>query len=102
MDYRKVDLHYLRAYAREIGVKSPSLYKKDLLIKKIKQVERGEVEPYFSKKGRPASKRPDLKVVKKSEDVYCKDSKEKRVLLFAIRRFKEFLGELEKEILEME
>lgn len=95
MDYSKVSLHFLRIYARDIGVKSPSSYKKDLLIKKIKEVESGEVEPFFSKKGRPANKEVVHKTGQPKVESY---TKEKRVLLFAIDRFIEFLDELKKEI----
>ena len=95
MDYTKVNIHYLRAYAREIGVKSPTSYKKDVLIQKIKQVESGEIEPFFSKIGRPSNEKtickPMLQKVKT-------ESNDKSLLLFVVDRFKEFLDKLEKEI----
>ena len=100
MDYTKLNLHYLRIYAREIGVKSPSLYKKEILIKKIKQVESGKVEPHFSKMGRPASE-SFIDVKRQGQGIKLEiDGEEKSVLLFAISRFRKFLDNLEKEIKE--
>ena len=90
MDYSKVNLHFLRIYARDIGVKSPNSCKKDVLIKKIKQIENGEVKPFFSKKGRPMSK----KLAYKTE----RNEKEKQICLFIIDKVRKFLDELEKEI----
>ena len=57
MDYLKINLHALRTYAKDIGVKSPSIYTKSVLIEKIKAVESGKTKPYFSKRGRPNSER---------------------------------------------
>ena len=94
MDYTKVNIHYLRTYAREIGVKSPSSCKKDLLIKKIKQVESGKVAPYFSKKGRPSHQKLNYDMKKEKPE----STQEKQVYLFIIDKFREFLDNLEKEI----
>ncbi len=94
MDYTKVNIHYLRTYAREIGVKSPSSCKKDLLIKKIKQVESGKVTPYFSKKGRPSHQKLNYDMKKEA----LENTQEKQVYLFIIGKFREFLDNLEREI----
>lgn len=53
MKYEKMHLTDLRRYARVIGVKSPTTCNKDVLIKKIVEIETGLQEPYFSKMGRP-------------------------------------------------
>ncbi len=95
MDYSRVNLHILRMRAREIGVKSLYSYKKADLIEKIKEIERGEVKPYFPKVGRPLSE----KIPYKFEEIKkAKNSHEKRVLLSYIKRVREFLDDLEKEI----
>lgn len=95
VDYSKVNLHYLRIYAREIGVKSPCSRKKDDLIKCIKEIERREVEPVFSKLGRPTNKKLVCKTEQPKNEI---NSQEKTILLFAINRFRDFLDRLEKEI----
>lgn len=94
MDYSKVNIHYLRAYAREIGVKSPSSCRKEVLIKKIKQVESGKVAPYFSKIGRPSHQKLNYDMKKER----LENIQEKQVYLFIINKFREFLDNLEKEI----
>ncbi len=94
MDYSKVNIHFLRLYAREIGVKSPSSCKKEVLIKRIKQVESGEVAPSFSNKGRPLIQKLNYDIEKEKKE----NTKEKRIYLFIINRFREFLDNLEKEI----
>ena len=95
MDYKKVNLHYLRAFAREIGVKSPCTLKKDDLIKSIQKIERREVEPVFSKVGRPLGEKI---ICEKKERKFKSDSEEKQLLFFVIDRFRSFLNKLEKEI----
>ncbi len=94
MDYSKVNIHFLRLYAREIGVKSPSSCKKEVLIKRIKQVESGEVVPSFSNKGRPLIQKLNYDIEKEKKE----NTQEKRIYLFIINRFREFLDNLEKEI----
>ena len=101
MDYTKLNLHYLRIYARDIGVKSPCSYRKNELILKIKEVESGLVKPYFSKVGRPASKQPNINDVKKQRETNVNGC-DKNTLLFLLYRVKNFLEDLEKEILDME
>lgn len=96
MNYSKANIHVLRTYAKEIGVKSSSIYTKSVLIKKIKDVESGEVKPFFSKRGRPNSER--LNLCDKSARQTNKS--QKSALLFAINRTKMFLDDLEKEIKE--
>ena len=97
MDYSKINLHLLRIYAREIGVKAPCACTKKELIKKIMDVESGKIKPCFNKVGRPVSKKlvcqiEQLKVENKDQ--------EKSLVLFVINRLKEFLCDLEKEIKE--
>ncbi len=101
MDYTKLNLHYLRIYARDIGVKSPCSYRKNELILKIKEVESGLVKPYFSKVGRPASRQPNLEDVKKQRKTKVNGCY-KNTLFFVLNRMKKFLEDLEKEILDME
>lgn len=96
MDYSKFNVHYLRRYAKEIGVKSPSSCKKDALIEKIKEIESGKVEPTFSKVGRPIIKNPDFDKIKGNTLTGCGMAKEK--LLEHIKIFKEFLEKLESEL----
>ena len=96
MDYSKANIHVLRMYAKEIGVKSPSVYTKSVLIEKIKAVESGKTKPYFSKRGRPNSER--LSICEKN--AYQTNQNQKNALLFAINKAKVFLDELEKEIKE--
>ena len=85
MDYLKQNLHNLRAYAKSIGVKTPSIYKKSDLIEKIEEIKNGKTKPHFSAKGRPTSYVLNLKT-------------EKDLVLYTIYRFKDFLNILECEI----
>ena len=94
MDYTKVNIHYLRTYAREIGVKSPSSCRKDVLIKKIEQVESGKVAPCFSKIGRPSQQKLNYDMKKER----LENTQEKEIYFFIINKFREFLDKLEKEI----
>ncbi len=87
MDYREMYLTDLRRYAKSIGVKCPTKYKKAVLIKKIKEVQNGEREPEYSTKGRP------VKIMIEQLEVTKVD-----ILLYAIKRGKTFLEELEREI----
>ena len=100
MDYSKFNVHYLRRYAREIGVKAPSTCRKHILIEKIKEVESGKVEPYFNNVGRPIIKNPDFDKIKENTLTGCDTAKEQ--LLEYIKNFKEFLEKLEKELNNME
>ena len=103
MDYTKINLHLLRIYAREIGVRSPSTCTKAQLIKKIKDIESGKVKPFFNKVGRPVSKTPATKEIKRQQDLSLKDCKSaKEMLIVSINIFKEFLAKLEQEIENME
>ena len=91
MDYSKTNLHILRMYAKEIGVKSPSVYTKSVLIEKIKDVKSGKTKPYYSKRGRPTS-----------ETYLTALSGEKAIskqrLMFIVSEIKKLLTNLEKEI----
>ena len=62
--YDDLGIFELRAIGREIGVKSPTTYKRDELIKNIENIEKGIIEPYRKTKrqGRPA-KNINIKVV---------------------------------------
>ena len=42
---QKLGIFELRAIGREIGVKSPTTYKRDELIKNIENIEKGIIEP---------------------------------------------------------
>ena len=63
MNYRKeqlneISIYDLRAFARKIGVKSPSSMIKRNLIEEIIKVENGEKAPDFSgKRGRPPKRK---------------------------------------------
>ncbi len=87
MDYREMHLTDLRRYAKSIGVKGPTKYKKAVLIKKIKEVQNGEREPEYSTKGRPT------KIMIEQLGTTRVD-----ILLYAIKRGKTFLEEIEREI----
>ncbi|MBQ0099818.1 MAG: hypothetical protein KBS91_04665, partial [Firmicutes bacterium] len=52
-DLNKLGLMQLRVYAKSIGVKAPTSYTKNELIKKIKEIKDGIVSPYFTDRGRP-------------------------------------------------
>lgn len=91
----------MRRYARDIGVKSPCTYRKKDLIKKIKDVESGKILPYFSKKGRPLCEHHNIDNIKAKQTPNFEKS-DKNVLLYAIKRFKEFLEDLENEIKDKE
>lgn len=62
--YEDLNIYELRDIARKIGVKNPTTKKRDVLVKEIEQIKRGELQPYFSttKQGRPA-KNLNLKIV---------------------------------------
>lgn len=95
MDYSKINLYFLRIYAREIGVKSPSSCKKDVLIKKIKQVEAGAVKPFFTKLGRPSNEKTlNNSKIQEVEPI----NQDKSIALFIIDKFRKFLDELEEQI----
>ena len=55
-EYDDLGIFELRAIGREIGVKSPTTYKRDELIKNREKIEKGIIEPYRKTKrqGRPA------------------------------------------------
>ena len=91
MDYSKTNLHVLRTYAKEIGVKSPSVYTKSVLIEKIKGVESGKIKPFFSKRGRPTSE-TSLTALSGEKAI----SKQRLTLI--VSEIKKLLTNLEKEI----
>ncbi len=88
MEYKNVHLTDLRRYAKKVGVKCPTTYKKDKLIEKILEIEKGQVESYFTNKGRPSKAEKTIKELQIESDV----------IIYAIKRTKEFLTELEEEI----
>ena len=96
MKYEKMHLTDLRRYARAIGVKSPTTCNKDVLIKKIVEIETGLQEPYFSKMGRP--------ILVENKDVTEKiveaSNMEKKlyvdVLLSIVRKSIDYLTEMEE------
>lgn len=91
MDYSKANIHVLRTYAKEIGVKSPSIYTKSVLIEKIKDVKSGKTKPYFSKRGRPNS---EISLTTLGRE----NTKSKQRLMQNIKAIKKRLRDLEKEI----
>ena len=97
MLYNEVHLTDLRRFAKKIGVKSPTKYKKDKLIEKILEIEKGLVEPCYSTKGRPAKvkKLVETSALKEVPVNSCVDID---VVYHMIKRTKEFLIELQKEI----
>ena len=52
----RLGIYELRSVARQVGVYSPTLYKKDVLIEKVLSIISGEEQPYIKKtnQGRPA------------------------------------------------
>ena len=98
MEYKEMRIHELRDYARGVGVRKPTTYDKSTLIEKIYQVERGEVEPFFTKKGR-GKRNLEGKKLLNTEKEEKREGREKEFLLFVISKAKKFLEELEKEIL---
>ncbi len=56
----KVNFHDLRRLGQIVGVKSACSLKKAELIDQILKVQNGEIDPYFSTKGRPAKKELSL------------------------------------------
>lgn len=52
-DLKSLSIYELRKLAREIGVKAPTTKGSDLLINEIIAIQRGELEPFRSKMGRP-------------------------------------------------
>ncbi len=88
MEYKDVHLTDLRRYAKKVGVRGPTLHNKDMLIEKIIEIEKGKVKPYFSKKGRPS----------KAEKTVNEMQIEADVVLYVIKKAKEFLTEIEEEI----
>ena len=58
-------LMVLRDYAHKIGVKHPTTYVKKDLIEKIKQLERGVIDPHYSNRGRPVINVAKKEVVEK-------------------------------------
>ncbi|MBR3804196.1 MAG: Rho termination factor N-terminal domain-containing protein [Clostridia bacterium] len=51
-ELEKTSFAQLKVYARAIGVKSPTIFKKSELIDMIIKVENGEILPIFSNRGR--------------------------------------------------
>ncbi len=91
MEYKDVHLTDLRRYAKKLGVRAPTHYNKDKLIEMIIEIEKGEVEPYFTNKGRPS------KAEKKVNELQI----EADVVIYVIKKAKEFLTELEGELEEI-
>lgn len=54
--YEDCGIYELRAIGREVGVRRPSIYKREDLIKKINEIENGVTEHFVkkTKQGRPA------------------------------------------------
>ena len=54
IEFDNLCIHDLRTYAREIGVASPTIKNKQLLIDEIKKIQKGTQKPYkSSRRGRP-------------------------------------------------
>ena len=68
MDYDKMSLLTLRNYARDLGVKCPTKYKKNNLIEEIEKILQGETQPYRTKKGRPPKTETVDSLIKKEEE----------------------------------
>ena len=105
MGYNEFHLTDLRRFARKIGVKSPTKYNKDKLIEKIIEIEKGIEEPFYSKKGRPVKAKKPVETIVVTDDVF-KDATDNShvdsdIVCHAIKRTKEFLIQLEKEIEEI-
>lgn len=64
--YEDLGIYQLRVLAREMGVKNATIYKKEDLIIKIRNIENGKTKPYVrkTKQGRPA-KDVDMEEIKK-------------------------------------
>ncbi len=103
MDYDDLHLTDLRRYAKKIGIKNPTTFTKSALINLIEDIENGRRFAEFTKKGRPMRKK-EVGVVL---DCVCQNVKEKanhgvdvskNMLIYAIRRIRGFLLELEDEL----
>ncbi len=93
MDFKDINLHDLRAIARTLGVKCPSSYSKDVLVKKIIGVKSGIIEPHYTRSGRP---------VKKLDSVKPESLEAKKVsLMFRIEQLQEAINSLSDEIKEL-
>ena len=58
-ELQKFSVHDLRAYARGVGVRAPTIKRKEELINEILKISRGDKKPYYTKVGRPTiSKAP--------------------------------------------
>ena len=53
-ELNKKSIYELRVLGRALGVKSVTTLKKDALIQTMIDIEKGIVEPMYSKRGRPA------------------------------------------------
>lgn len=91
MNYTKKNIHFLRRYAKTIGVGKPTTFTKARLIEKILEVEQGRVAPKFSKIGRPMGDRFDLEEGKLIIE-------EKKKIILTIDKTIESLQQLKREI----
>lgn len=103
MDYRELHLTDLRRYAKKIGVKNPTAFTKSVLINLIEDIESGRRFAEFTKKGRPMRKKEvDIIVDHVSQNVKEMAIQgvdvNKNILIYAIRRTRIFLLQLEDEL----
>ena len=52
----QMTIYSLRKLARELGVKSPSAMRKEKIISNILDLQKGKLQPYKTKRGRPLLK----------------------------------------------
>ena len=96
LEYLKtLNLHSLRTYAREIGVKAPTSLKKDQLINEIMFVQSGVKQPQlFSKKGRPTCNVIEKNFEEKLEKINLKEQEKKQIIKLVLIQVEKALNEI--------
>ena len=85
---------YVRKIGRNIGVKSPTSMTKDKIIDCILAIQKGEMQPVFTKRGRPAK---TISPVNEHFELQKKYSEKERQRLLK-EKVSKYLEKLKKEI----
>ncbi len=76
----KQSIHYLRTYARQIGVKKSTTYRKFDLIEQILNVLEGKIKPHFSCAGRPPLNYNEIEEYVKELDLVLQKFRQELIL----------------------
>lgn len=90
-----LNLHSLRTYAREIGVKAPTSLVKKQLINEILLIQSGKKQPHISsKKGRPTSNVIEKNFFETLEKINLKEQEKKQIIKLVLIKLEQVLNEI--------